>query len=93
LLGANAVEPVVARYEVPTWIADDRYAQLSDFGKDILPKSVSIGKLRTRIVDSAINGATQMFDKGPEKVAVDWRDGSPRVDINPARRVRACLPE
>ena len=45
LLRANAVEPVVAGYEIAAWIADDRHAQLAYFVDDVFAQPIGVGKL------------------------------------------------
>jgi hypothetical protein len=63
------------------------------FLEDVLAETVGVGEFRAGIVNTAVNRAAQMFQEGPEEVAIEWRECPARIQINTCRAsCRSCLP-
>ena len=90
LYWSNAIQPVVAGNKIPSGIANDRHSELTDLVENVFTKSVSIRELRSRIVDALVDGAPQMFQERAEQIAIERRDGSTGININPRSGSRAC---
>ena len=65
VLGPHAVEPVVAGDEVPAWIAHDGDAEPLHFRHHVPPESIAVGELRARLVDSGVDGASEVLQERP----------------------------
>ena len=79
-LGADAVEPVIARDKVAAGIANHGHAEMLDFIGDIGAEAVRIGKLGARIVNTFVDGAAEVFEKRAEDVAIERRHGAARIE-------------
>jgi isocitrate lyase len=63
LLRAHAVQPVITGNEVPTWIAHNRHAQLTNYATHVCAESVGVRKLRARLIDTRVDRATEVFQE------------------------------
>ena len=59
----GSIFPMVTRYKVTTRITNHRNVHLTDNLKNILAKSHIIGSLMSRLIDTMINGSSQMLNK------------------------------
>ena len=82
LFWTDAVEPVIAGNKITSRITNDRNTQLADFAEHVLAKTVGVGEFRPGLVDAFVDGASEMFEKRPEQVAIKRRDGPPGIDVN-----------
>jgi len=82
LLWANAIEPVVARNEVAARIPDDGNAEPLYLLNHIFAEASAVREARCRIVNTLIDGASQMLKKGAEEVAIKRSDHTPGIYEN-----------
>ncbi len=78
-----AIEPVVSGNKISSRIPNDRNSQLSDFVEDVLTKSAGVGELRPGFVDALVNGAAQVLKERTKQIAIERRNGSSGVDVDP----------
>ena len=81
-LGADAVEPVVARNEIAAGISNDGNPHLAYLTDDIFAESVGVRELRAWIVNTLIDRTPQVLEEGAKKIAVERRYDATGVHMN-----------
>src|SRR5579871_5032767 len=96
LFRSNSIAPVISGDEVAARIAHDGNADRADFFDDILAQTVGAGMGRTGIVDTAVDGAAEVLQEGPQDTALEIGVHASGVETDsrgPAARLReAPLP-
>ena len=73
LLGADAVEPVVAGNEIAARIANDGNSHLAHFFHNVLAESVGIREFRAWIKYAFVNRTSQVLQERSKEIAVERR--------------------
>ena len=78
-LRADAVFPIIGRYEIAAGIAADRRVQFADEINDIAAHAVVVRRRVTGFVYTRVNGTAEMLQKGAVKTLVDFGDRVARM--------------
>src|SRR5690242_19045469 len=92
LLRTHSVEPVISGNEVSAWVSDDRYAQAVNFPYDICAKSVRVSQPRAWLVNTPVDRAPEVFQKGTKDAAVEWSGRERWIDDHAGSRGGALCP-
>ena len=79
-LRAHAVEPVVARHEVPARVADDRHAQLLDLASHVRPEPLGVGERRAWLVDARVDGPSEVLEERAQYTTIEVGPARSRPD-------------
>ena len=90
LLGADAVEPVVAGDEIAAGIANDGNRELANFVHYVFAEAVGVGEFGLRVVDAVVDAAAEVFQEGAEDFAIDRGDSATSVGVDLGGLVVAC---
>ena len=81
-LRADAIEPVVARDEVSSWIANDGNAKLADLARDIRAKAARIGHRRAGFINTRVDGPPEVLEEGTEESSIEIAHATDRRDAH-----------
>ena len=71
--GADAVEPVVARDEVPARVAHDRHPEPLDLRGDVAAEPAGVRQLGTRFVDAGVHRPPEVLQEGSQQATIHLR--------------------
>ena len=75
---ADAVAPVVAGEEVAAGVADERHAELAHEVEHVAAEALLVRLRVAGLVDSGVDGATEVLDEGTEEFVGNGADGGLR---------------
>src|SRR6185503_3149487 len=90
-LRADAIEPVVARDEISSWITNDGHAKLADLAGDIRAKAARIGHRRAGFINTRVDGPPEVLEEGTEEPSIEIAHARVRRDTHscgPSTRLR-----
>jgi hypothetical protein len=83
VLGADAVEPIVAGDEIAAGVAHHRHCKLLDLRGYILAEATLVGEGRAGFVNTGVHGAAEVFQEGAEEPAVEIGTIAGLIDDGP----------